>query len=264
MSKGVSNQNSNGPVYDPSSIYGHVKTKATPGGHIDEIDDTLGYEKRTRAHPNGTKEVWSNNGREITVFGSNFKAVIGDDTITVTGNVNITVNGTCNSVVKGDYNLTVLGNYNLAVKGNIVQKNDGTHVVETTNGDIIHNSGSFIQQHSVSDMVTKCGGSFDTTVSKNLNLNVNGNYETQVMGHNAVLSAGKGVFASNTSVQLLGSDCSVTARSGSIEVFSGSAINLTGSSVITEEDVIVGSGEISVINHVHKENDSITDPPENP
>jgi hypothetical protein len=258
MDNNISNQNSSLPVYSDSSINGLVKITQTIGGHIDEIDDTLGAERRAKFHPNGTREIWSTNGRELTVVGKNFEMIIGDEEVTVTGTVNIIVNGDCNTKVGGDYNLTVLKNMNVSVKGNIVQKCDGAFVTETTNGDIIHNSGSALQQHSVADMITRCGGEYDCRVTDDLNFNA---VTTSFFGKNFVCGASNVIsIASGSSIALSGLSLNFAGTSN-INLQSLATINTNSPLTnIQSADVTVGgivsgqdfvSGSISLVNHKH-------------
>ncbi len=254
----ISNQNSSMPIYADSSINGLVKTSQTIGGHIDELDDTLGAERRSRFHPNGTREIWSTEGRELTVVGKNFTMTVGDHDITVTGSVNITVNGDCNTKVGGNYNLTILKDMNVSVKGNIVQKCDGAFVTETANGDIIHNSGSQLQQHSVTDMITRCGGEYDCRIAADAKFNA---VTTSFFGKNLVcgisdvisMASGVSTAISSTSLNLAGSSSINLQSTGTVN--STSPITNIDSATITTSGTVSGldfvSGAISLIDHVH-------------
>jgi hypothetical protein len=258
MNNKISNQNFSAPTYSNSSIDGLVKISQTIGGHIDELDDTLGAERRVRCHPNGTREIWTNDSCDIVVYGDNYKMVIGNDSVTVTGAVNIVVNGDCNTTVGGNYNLTVLKDMNVSVKGNIVQKCDGAYVTETTNGDIIHNSGSQLQNHSVGDMVTRCGGAYDCRVAQDFTVNAQ---TTSFLGNNFVCgAAGIISMASGISTTISGTLLNL-AGSNSINLQSVGFINNTSpittidSPVITTTGVVSGenfvAGLISLITHKH-------------
>jgi len=254
----ISNQNAALPIYSDSSIDGLVKISQTIGGHIDEIDDTLGAERRARFHPNGTREVWTMGGRELTVLGKNFTMVIGDEEVHVTGKVNITVVGDCNTRVEGDYNLTVLKNMNVSVKGYIVQKCDGAFVTETTNGDIIHNSGSQLQQHSKGDMTTRCGGEYDCRITKDANFNA---ITTSFFGNNFVcgasnvisLASGVSTVISSTSLNLAGTSSinlqSIASINSDSPITNINSPSITATGTISGQDFI--SGAISLANHKH-------------
>ena len=258
MDNKISNQTFSSPKYTSSSISGAVTISETTGGHYDELDDTLGAERRVRLHPNGTREIWTNYRRELTVYGDNFKIIVGDDTVSVTGTVNLVVNGDCNTTVGGNYNLTVLKDMNVSVKGNITQKCDGAHVTETTNGDIIHNSGSQLQNHSVGDMVTRCGGAYDCRVAQDFTVNAQ---TTSFLGNNFVCgAAGIISMASGISTTISGTLLNL-AGSNSINLQSVGFINNTSpittinSPVITTTGVVSGenfvAGPISLLTHKH-------------
>jgi hypothetical protein len=258
MDNNISNQNSSFPIYADSSISGLVKTSQTIGGHIDELDDTLGAERRGRFHPNGTREIWNTDGRGLTVIGKNFTMVIGDEDVTVTGAANITVVGDCNTRVEGNYNLTILKDMNVSVKGNIVQKCDGAFVTETTNGDIIHNSGSQLQQHSQKDMTIRCGGEYNCRITEDAKFNA---VTTSFFGNNFVcgasnvisIASGVSTTISSTSLNLAGSSSINLQSIASIN--STSPITNINSPTISTTGTVSGldfiSGAISLANHKH-------------
>ena len=258
MDNNISNETIFPQSYTNSGISGVVNSNLTAGGHYDELDDTLGSERRVRCHPNGTSEIWTNDRRDLIVHGSNYKIVIGDDTVTVTGTVNLVVNGDCNTTVGGNYNLTVLNDMNISVKGNITQKCDGAHITETANGDIINISGSQLQNHSVGDMVTRCGGAYDCRVAQDFTVNAQ---TTSFLGNNFVCgAAGIISMASGNSTTISGTLLNL-AGSNSINLQSVGFINNTSpittidSPVITTTGVVSGenfvAGLISLITHTH-------------
>jgi hypothetical protein len=254
----ISNQNSAFPIYSDSSIDGLVKTSQTIGGHIDELDDTLGAERRLRFHPKGHREVWTQKGRDLTIFGENFTMVFGHEKVTVYGKVDITVIGECNTKVDGNYNLNITGDMNVSVTGNIVQKCDGAFVTETTKGDIIHNSGSQLQHHSVADMVTRCGGEYDCRITKDANFNA---ITTSFFGNNFVCGASNVIsMASGSSIALSGLSLNFAGTSN-INLQSLATINtnspltniqsanVTVGGIVSGQDFV--SGSISLVNHKH-------------
>jgi hypothetical protein len=254
----ISNQNSAFPIYSDSSIDGLVKTSQTIGGHIDELDDTLGAERRLRFHPKGHREVWTQKGRDLTIFGENFTMVFGHEKVTVYGKVDITVIGECNTKVDGNYNLNITGDMNVSVTGNIVQKCDGAFVTETTKGDIIHNSGSQLQHHSVADMVTRCGGEYDCRITKNANFNA---ITTSFFGNNFVcgasnvisLASGVSTVISSTSLNLAGTSSinlqSIASINSDSPITNINSPSITATGIVSGQDFI--SGAISLANHKH-------------
>jgi len=268
MDNNISNETTFSSNYSNSSVQGVVKISQTAGGHIDELDDTLGAERRVRCHPNGTREIWTNDRVDLIVYGDNYKAVIGSDTVTVTGTVNLIVNGDCNTTVGGNYNLTVKGDMNVSVKGNIVQKCDGANVTETTNGDIINVSGSQLQNHSIADMITRCGGAYDCRVTSDFSVNAQ---TTSFLGLNFVCgAAGVISLASGISTSLSGTILNL-AGTASVNLQSAAFINNISpittitSPTITTTGVVTGinfvSGPISLLTHKHTAPDGITSIP---
>lgn len=254
MENKISNKTINSPQYSDSGVNGLVKISQTIGGHIDELDDTLGRERRVRCHPNGTREVWTNDRCDLVIYGDNYKIVVGDDNVTISGSVNLTINGDCNTTVAGDYNLTICKDMNVSVKGNIVQKCDGAYVVETTNGDIIHNSGSQYQQHSVGDMLTRCGGDYDCRSVEDINFNA---VTSTFLGKNFVcassdntsITSGVSTTISSAGVNIVGT---TTINTASPVTNIDSIVNITGTT--RGLDFISSNRSISLDAHTHTSN----------
>lgn len=245
MNNKISNQTFSSPKYASTSINGAVTISETAGGHYDELDDTLGAERRVRLHPNGTREIWTNDQRELTVYGDNFKIIVGNDTVSVTGTVNLVVNGDCNTTVGGNYNLTVLKDMNVSVKGSITHKCDGAHVTETSSGDIINISGSQLQNHSIGDMITRCGGAYDCRVTSDFNVNAQ---TTSFLGLNFVCGAA-GVISLASGIS--------TSLSGTVVNVAGTAsVNLQSAFLISNTSPLVTAGPIpglaiNLFTHMH-------------
>lgn len=243
----ISNITSLPSLSQDNGVYGAQTIKQTLAGHVEEIDDTLGFERSRRMHPGGTNEEWTNSGRSLTVFGKNYVAVIGDDEIKVTGNVNIIINGNCNTTIKGDYNLNVLGNMNVAVKGNIVEKCDGSHVIETI-GDILQHAGQNRTDIVQSDNTVRIKGDYDINVVGGYDLNVGKERSTLIGSDDINLITGAFVTAC-TGDATIASESSFVMSSATTDFDSDAGEIKLGGVSITPGDV--KAGIISLSNHKH-------------
>jgi hypothetical protein len=110
----------------PLPQYPHNTVWETPGGHIIEMDDTLGNERMMIRHHSGA-------GIEIKPDGTVYLSSINDMLVStgndahvvVEGNAHMTYQGSLNVDVAGDYNMNVGGNLNQVISGDIVQQVDG-------------------------------------------------------------------------------------------------------------------------------------------
>ena len=110
----------------PLPQYPHNTIWETPGGHIIEMDDTLGNERMMIRHHSGA-------GIEIKPDGTVYLSSINDMLVStgndahvvVEGNAHMTYQGSLNVDVAGDYNMNVGGNLNQVISGDIVQQVDG-------------------------------------------------------------------------------------------------------------------------------------------
>ena len=127
----------------PLPQYPHNTIWETPGGHIIEMDDTLGNERMMIRHHSGA-------GIEIKPDGTVYLSSINDMLVStgndahvvVEGNAHMTYQGSLNVDVAGDYNMNVGGNLNQVISGDIVQQVDGGK--RTT---VEKNYGNTVQGH---------------------------------------------------------------------------------------------------------------------
>lgn len=155
----------------PSSyqgVYPYVQTMATEGGHIQEFDNTPGYERYRKIHPTGSYEEVAPDGRRtIKTVADDYYMVQADSSLMVGGDRKVNVGGNetyynmanvkrqtdGNEIIfirgdetksiEGDGTLIVKGNVTILVEGNadIQVKGDATTLVEgnqtnTVNGNL--------------------------------------------------------------------------------------------------------------------------------
>lgn len=124
-------------------------------GHVQEVDDTPGYERTLVYHRKGTFTEVDANGTEVHhIVGDKYTIVdrngclyvTGECNVTVDGNINIFCQSSANIEVTGDANMQVGGEMNLAVAKDMnlsVGGNYNVHVagnMETTVDTSIHTS----------------------------------------------------------------------------------------------------------------------------
>ena len=93
------------------------KVLRTEGGHVIEIDDTLGQERIHVFHTSGTYVEINQAGRMVT-------KVVDDDVQVVVGNREVYIEGDVNIQVNGNYTLNVTGD--VVINGKTINMNNGT------------------------------------------------------------------------------------------------------------------------------------------
>ena len=170
----------------PSSYngqYPYVHTMETESGHIQEFDDTPGYERYRIVHPTGTYEEVAPDGRRtrktvgdlydmtggdgnILISGDKKVNVGGDETYYNMANKTTQIDGSNTLFIRGDETKTIEGDGTLYVKGNIKIVVDG-------NADILVKG----------DAKTQVEGNHDYTVNGNVTWSVKGNVSMNVTGN---------------------------------------------------------------------------------
>jgi len=139
----------NPPLPTDNTHYSFNTTKQTLGGHVFEVDDTLGNERIAEHHKSGTsRTITADGSSEITIMGDSWITIIRDGHILINGEVNVTmaktvklhckkleleVEGDMNTTVHGSYRLKVDGNYALEVVGDSSEKIAGDKISECKN-----------------------------------------------------------------------------------------------------------------------------------
>lgn len=98
-------------------------------GHIQEFDDTPGYERYNRVHPAGTYE-------EIRPDGTRVVKIVGDDYLIVQQGRKVNIKGNLQVVIEGDAFIYNMGNVQQTIDGNVVEFVRG-NVQQTTEGEYV-------------------------------------------------------------------------------------------------------------------------------
>ena len=157
--------------------YPYVKASVTESGHVQEFDDTPGFERYRLVHPSGSYVEVAPDGRKTDKnTGDLYSLTNGSRNNLTNGELNVNVGGvetyinfsSVNRDIDGDNNLNISGNNNIVVSGNEVKKITGSGTIEVS-GDIkiIVSGNANINVSSNADI----------TVGGNLNTNVSGNYD---------------------------------------------------------------------------------------
>ena len=152
--------------YGAKYPFNHVRE--TESGHIQEFDDTPGYERLHTYHKSGTFEEIDVNGTKVTrivgdgyvIYDRNgFISIAGDANVTTSGNVNILCQSDANIEVAGSAEMKVGGNLdigvardmNVAVEGTFsLWSNGGANI--QTKGNLHARSGGLMFVSSLDDM----------------------------------------------------------------------------------------------------------------
>jgi hypothetical protein len=267
MSDDISNSVWNSPLGADESVYPFNHVTKTVGGHIFEVDDTLGAERIHRQHKSGSYETFdSSGGRVLHITGSGYTMIVKDDNITVGGSVNLTIAGDCNTTVLGNYNLHVEGNMNETVRGIKRTKVGGNRLSEVGGDDAVNVSGK-ISSTATNKSETINGAS--TITSGTTNQTINGDLQNMVTG-NSVQICGQSAAIVSTVGLTLGSMGFINI--GSTVVNSSGFLNHTGPASILGAVSITGAvgvtgivtttntfaGLVSLRGHTHTETGEIT------
>lgn len=98
-------------------------------GHIQEFDDTPGYERYNRVHPAGTYE-------EIRPDGTRVVKIVGDDYLIVQQGRKVNIKGNLQVVIEGDAFIYNMGNVQQTIDGNVVEFVRG-NVQQTVEGEYV-------------------------------------------------------------------------------------------------------------------------------
>lgn len=107
----------------PETVYGAQypfnKVFETESGHVQEFDDTPGYERINTYHRSGTFTEIDSNGVQVNyIVGDNFTIIEKNGCISIRGECNITVEGNTNIYARTDANIQVEQNATIKVGNN--------------------------------------------------------------------------------------------------------------------------------------------------
>jgi hypothetical protein len=199
---GVPKALDNGTWDQPEAPYGAKypfnKVLETESGHLQEFDDTPGYERINTYHRSGTFSEIDPNGTQVNyIIGDNFVVMEKNGCLSVAGELNITVNGNANIYARTDANIQVEQNATLKV---------GQNLDIGVANDIYMSAGG--------DILIKAVGDFDVQAA-NINQKADTNYA--INGSAVSVAADEGF-------NLLGSTVNLES-SGSMDILAGGTLS---------------------------------------
>jgi len=165
--------------------YNHVLE--TESGHVQEWDDTPGFERTHTYHRKGTFTEVDANGSEVThIVGDSYQIIDNNGCIFISGECNLTTEGKINILcqsdanievaqdvtmqVGGDFKLGIAKDFTVAV-GGTVSMQAGSDMLLQSNASMHLTAVSEMHQYAASSMHLKASGSFNVDGST---ANING------------------------------------------------------------------------------------------
>jgi predicted chitinase len=109
----------NQPSVPYGAKYPFNQVRETESGHVQEFDDTPGYERIHTYHRSGTFQEIDANGTMVTkIVGDGYVIYDRNGFITIAGDANLTVGGNVNIFCRSDANIEVSGSAEMKVGGN--------------------------------------------------------------------------------------------------------------------------------------------------
>ena len=188
-------------------IYPYNQVFETAGGHILELDDTMGNERILIRHQTGAGiEIAPDGTVKISSGGDTHIMTGADQHVVVEGNAHMTYQGDLNVDVAGDYNLTC-GNFNQLINGDKIQQVDGAKrvTVEKNFGETVKGEHSTTIAKSKTEMIL--GGSTQA---------VKGDMEIACEGNQGIFASGTQRITAEVGQQLTSDNTNIVANDISV------------------------------------------------
>ena len=228
----------NNPSPKKLSQYPYNQVFETAGGHILELDDTLGNERILLRHQSGAGiEITPDGTVKISSTSDTHIMTGADQHIVVEANAHMTYQGDLNVDVAGDYNLTC-GNFNQLIKGDLTQQVDQAKrvTVESNFGETVKGEYSTTIAKSKAEMVL---GGQTTAVKGEFELAVDGDMGLFASGSQRITAeVGQRLTSDNTNI--VANDISVFGHKGTI---GGEEIVMYAHNLHAGHTLWVGDGE---------------------
>ena len=218
------------PKQPYNAKYPYNKVRQTESGHIEEYDDTPGFERTHWYNKSGTYE-------EIDRNGSKVQRIVGDNFEILERNGNVIIKGMCNVTIMGDSNIRVEQNAYVDIKGNAETKVLGD-MKSYVDGTVYLDSESTINIIGKGALNVSSLASINLQAAQDINLAAGRNINTLTMGNVTVVAngtltetaIGNVVIGSNGSVSVnsmgnvgLNSNGNVSINSAKLDLNPGSA-----------------------------------------
>lgn len=178
------------PKQPYNAKYPYNKVRQTESGHIEEYDDTPGFERTHWYNKSGTYEEIDHNGSKV-------QRIVGDNFEILERNGNVIIKGVCNVTIMGDSNIRVEQNAYVDIKGNAETKVlgdmktyvDGNIYLDSENAINVIGKGALnisslasINLTAVQDINFSAGRHINTSVIGNITTTANGTLTTAAIG----------------------------------------------------------------------------------
>ena len=230
--------------YSAKYPYNHVRE--TESGHIQEFDDTPGYERIHTMHRSGTYEEIDANGTKVNrIVGDKYEVLDRNGFIYIKGACNVTIESDANILCRNDAKIEVEGStelkaggnldigvardMNIAVEGNFSVWANGTMNLQAKGmGHVRTNDTLFLASNNQINTYSES----DTLISANTNVRTYSKAETTLYaGSNLNTYSGANTsLYSSSAMDLQASDALNTQSGAAFNVLSGAALNLQSSS----------------------------------
>lgn len=182
-------------------------------GHIQEFDDTPGFERYNRVHPAGSyEEIRPDGTRVVKIVGDDYQIVMQGRKLNVKGNLQVVVEGDAFMYMMGNVQQTVDGNVTEFVRGNVNQTVEGEYV-----GRIKGNAELTVEKDAT------------VNVDQNLMANVKQNATVNVT-EDATVAAKNAMMDIEQDFDLNANNITMVARQNTL-IDSGSLTKITGGTV---------------------------------
>lgn len=227
-------------------VYPFNNVTQTESGHIIEYDDTAGYERISETHASGTYREIINDGSSITsIKKDKYEIIAGNDTVLIVGNCDLTVEGEVKTLVRGNYTLEVEGNMYTNVHGDHETKVSGASKKEIVGTSDTHINGTTTltyEENVVNKInggcVTHVVGTWQQSTDDNYLLDISGNKEENILLNDISMTYGAKTFSSLKGMIVTCAE----------KIFMNTPVTQVMG------DVIAGSGSVSLITHIHGQN----------
>ncbi|AGJ71600.1 baseplate hub subunit and tail lysozyme protein [Escherichia phage Lw1] len=177
-------------------------------GHIQEFDDTPGFERYNRVHPAGTyEEIRPDGSRVVKIMGDDYQIVMQGRKLNVKGNLQVVVEGDAFIYNMGNVQQTVDGNVTEFVRGNVNQTVEGEYV-------------------------GRVKGNAELTVEKDATINVDQNLMANVK-QNATVNVTE--------------DATVTAKNAMMDIEQDFDLNANNITMVARQNTLIDSGSLTKI-----------------
>lgn len=122
------------PVSEYAGEYPHVKTIISPGGHIQEYDDTPGFERIREQHKAGSY-------REINADGRIVEKSVADKYVFVNGDDHLFIEGSGKITIGGSHIIHIIGDSQQVINGDVKQVVRGESYTEVAQNSTVRIMG---------------------------------------------------------------------------------------------------------------------------